>query len=385
MTLTKPGPITSLDELRTHLQYAIGVELATIPTYLTAQFSLRESSNSAANEVIQSVVMEEMLHMTLAANVLNAIGGAPSTDPIPGVGVSPIPRYPTKLPFLGALPEIHLQPFSPAAVDEFIAIEAPVPAQPDPEAGGYSSIGAFYDAVASALRRLCDPEVFAEGSRRRAGCQVTSEHYYGGAGSIVDVVDLDTALAAIHEIVAEGEGLPAQSLRQTLAQHALAGAAADPELHVEDGDVEGYGWRMYSHYARFREIRFGRRYRPDQLVEDQPAGDILPVDWSAVLPMRPDPASADYRGTPAERPMAEANRVYSQLIDLLYAAFNGHPEQVAAAVPVMYELRYQSVALMHMPSPLDPTRTLGPAFEYTRTSAAAAQPPRVGASVSSRS
>ena len=31
-----------------------------------------------AADVIRSVVMEEMLHMALAANVLNAIGGSPS-------------------------------------------------------------------------------------------------------------------------------------------------------------------------------------------------------------------------------------------------------------------------------------------------------------------
>ena len=45
-----------------------------------------------AAELIESVVMEEMLHMVLAANVLNAIGGTPSIGRpgfVPRVSVHP--------------------------------------------------------------------------------------------------------------------------------------------------------------------------------------------------------------------------------------------------------------------------------------------------------
>ena len=46
---------------------------------LSALFSIRNGSDYAAT-IIHSVVVEEMLHMTTAANVLNAVGGAPLID-----------------------------------------------------------------------------------------------------------------------------------------------------------------------------------------------------------------------------------------------------------------------------------------------------------------
>ena len=73
-------PITTLDDLRTHLQWAIEIEHRIIPPYLCALYSIKPGRNREASEAITSVFIEEMLHMTLAANVLNAIGGAPVLD-----------------------------------------------------------------------------------------------------------------------------------------------------------------------------------------------------------------------------------------------------------------------------------------------------------------
>ena len=122
--ITAERGIITLDDLRDHLQYAIGLELTTIPAYLCALYTIPPGANTAACEVIQSVVLEEMLHMALAANILNAIGGAPATGPVAG-GPSPVPVYPATVPFIDALPVIRLRAFSPAAIDEFIAIERP--------------------------------------------------------------------------------------------------------------------------------------------------------------------------------------------------------------------------------------------------------------------
>jgi hypothetical protein len=121
---------------------------------------------------------------------------------------------------------------------------------------------------------------------------------------------------------------------------------------------------MYSHYARFSEIRAGRYYQPDQLVGEVPAGDILPVDWRAVRPMTPDPAAEAYRGTGAYQPKAACNETYTALVDTIYRGFNGEPELLGDAVARMYELKYQITALLSTPSPLAPGQTLGPAFEY---------------------
>ena len=72
--------ITTLNDLRAHLQWAIELEHATIPPYLCALYSIKPGKNTDAAAAITSVFVEEMLHLTLAANVLNAIGGAPVID-----------------------------------------------------------------------------------------------------------------------------------------------------------------------------------------------------------------------------------------------------------------------------------------------------------------
>ncbi|MBI4473414.1 MAG: hypothetical protein HY646_12155, partial [Acidobacteria bacterium] len=69
--------IDSIASLRRHLQIAIELEAATIPPYLCALYSTPDGQNRHASGIIRSVVVEEMLHIALAANVLNAIGGHP--------------------------------------------------------------------------------------------------------------------------------------------------------------------------------------------------------------------------------------------------------------------------------------------------------------------
>jgi hypothetical protein len=196
--------------------------------------------------------------------------------------------------------------------------------------------------------------VFRPGRQARAGCQLTAENYCGGAGPLIEVTDLDSALAAIGEIAREGDGVP-----------------------LPGGGTTG------SRHARFTEIRAGRYYRPGQVAGDVPAGDSLPVDWHAVQPMAPDPAAHAYHGTWAYQPMMAFNAAYTALVDTIYRGFNGEPMLLREAVPGMYELKYQATSLLNLPSPAEPGRTLGPAFEYLslprRNVAALVYPQRRGA------
>src|SRR5215471_15487574 len=75
------------------VQATVELEHSTIPPYLTAAFSLKPGVNEAARNILLAVANEEMLHMTIACNLLNAIGGRPDIDK-PGF----IPLYPGKLP-----------------------------------------------------------------------------------------------------------------------------------------------------------------------------------------------------------------------------------------------------------------------------------------------
>lgn len=87
------GPAPTPQAVRDALQNAVKLEHATIPLYLYGLYSLAQGKNAAIAEIIESVVVEEMLHMTLASNVLNAVGGSPQIDH-PGF----IPPYPGPLP-----------------------------------------------------------------------------------------------------------------------------------------------------------------------------------------------------------------------------------------------------------------------------------------------
>ena len=81
----------SAKDLYEYLQGAIELEHATIPLYLTAAFSIKPGFNREARAIIISVANQEMLHMSIAANVLNAIGGRPVMDQ-PGF----IPLFPAR-------------------------------------------------------------------------------------------------------------------------------------------------------------------------------------------------------------------------------------------------------------------------------------------------
>ena len=107
-TLTAGGELpTPIEVLRGDLQFAIELEHATIPPYLTALYSILEGTNDAIRGILRSVVLQEMLHMAMAGNILAAIGGKPDlTKP------DFLPVYPTDLPFdIGGL--LHL--VAPAA------------------------------------------------------------------------------------------------------------------------------------------------------------------------------------------------------------------------------------------------------------------------------
>jgi CDGSH-type Zn-finger protein len=333
--------VTDVGSLRRHLQWAIELEHGTLPPYLCAVYSIKAGHNVAAAEAVHSVFMEEMLHLTLAANLLNAVGGSPRID-TPEL----LPRYPIHLPHSNCAFEVPLQRFSPEAIETFLKIERPAPHGAVPADENYETIGQFYAAIREALeplaRTLGEAALFS-GDRRR---QVTDDLYYGGSGRIIAVHDLESALAALEEIVEQGEGLDYQ--------------------HVWDGDREMFHPEReeVAHYFRFQEIAAGRQYRRGDTPQSGPTGEALTVDWDAVWPMRANPCSADYReGSEARVQLDAFNRSYCAVLHLLEESFNGSPRLLAVATGEMYALRQQAIELMRLPSG-DGETTVGPSFEY---------------------
>src|SRR3989442_973284 len=120
--------IDTMASLRRHLQIAIEIEAATLPPYLCALYSIKDGHNQEAAAIVRSVLIEEMLHLALAANVLNAIGGTVRLN-----HAFMVPRYPVTLPHSEGDFLVGLGPLSKGAIETFMQIERPGKADARPE------------------------------------------------------------------------------------------------------------------------------------------------------------------------------------------------------------------------------------------------------------
>lgn len=339
--------IRNLEDLRQHLEDAVQLELAVIPPYLCALYSLQPTANEEVSQIIRSVVVEEMLHMILSANVLNAVGGHPQ------VTGEYVPVYPGKL--LDGV-EAHLLPFTHAALETFLKIEEPShPWVPPPAAlvrraakplrvarHSYPTIGQFYQEIIDGLERLVRELGEAAVFSGDPSLQITPEYYYSSGGEAIVVRDLKTARAALEQVVEQGEG-------------------DTHSLFDEEGDL--------AHFFRYMEVKYERRYLPDQKDAirrghfPKPEGEPFPVDYQAVYPMLPDPKTEDFEGEIREASEA-FNRIYSHLLRQIQRAFSGEPALLLPAVGTMFELKYKAQELIRTPLPSHPGHNAGPTFEY---------------------
>src|SRR5262245_12981503 len=89
--LTVPAERRDEDWVQEALQEAVELEFSTIPPYLYAMWSIDPGGDpDDMSAAIRHVVVEEMLHMGLACNLLAGSGGTPRL-------VSAVPRYPGPL------------------------------------------------------------------------------------------------------------------------------------------------------------------------------------------------------------------------------------------------------------------------------------------------
>jgi hypothetical protein len=320
------------------LQSAIKLEHATIPVYLYALYSLDPTKNAAAWEIITSVVIEEMLHMTLACNLLNALGGNPEIDK-PGF----IPTYPGPLPggVEGDL-TVHLAPFSHDQLADFMKIEEPedplhFPVVEARALGPPQTIGQFYAEIKRQITALGDGAFTGPPSK-----QVGPDRL---GGSIV-VSDVATASQAIDTIVEQGEG-------------------------TKESPLEAAKGKQVAHYYRFAEIYNGRRLIPNPAAgpETPPdqrylyGGDPIPIDASAIYPVPKDPKAETYpAGSGARHACDTFNYAYTSLLKSLHATFNGQPDELDTAIGLMMSLKQLAGDMMSGSNPAG--TNVGPSFEY---------------------
>lgn len=170
-----------LGRLKTDLQTAIEIELATIPIYLYTYYSLVRNNESGetisdaqlyankAGGVIMSVAVEEMLHMSLSSNILWSMGVMPQL-----YGKAPA-SYPTGLPYHNpqgpagpdgkTAVQIPLGKLSFEQLWHFLQIEYPEQWNAPPQDSDWDTIGQFYSYIRCLLNtQFLDDSDFQRGS-----------------------------------------------------------------------------------------------------------------------------------------------------------------------------------------------------------------------------
>lgn len=328
------------------LQQALVLEHATIPPYLTALYTLGQGSSWQATEALRSVAVEEMLHMTMVANLINALGGHPKTD-----GSDFIPNYPAPLPFNVDGIKVGLYGFSREAIEQGCAIERPREIRPQmlfqPKADSHDlTIGEFYLRIEARLRYLVDQYGERAVFIGQASYQVGEGFYYDGAGATFPIVDMVSALLALNTIRHQGEGV------------------SDT---IWSGNREQYkSFPEVAHYFRFNELLAGRQYQYGDTVESGPTGKPFEVNWETAIPIKPNSKLADYADAPEILANARAfNESYCGFLRMINRAFNGEPALLQQGIGSMFRLKDLVLRLVNNPLPGSHGKQhAAPTFEY---------------------
>ena len=197
----------------------------------------------------------------------------------------------------------------------------------------FYSIGLFYTEVIRGLQELYQKmgdDLFCG----KPEDQITREYYYDGAGEIVVVKDIDSAIRALRVIQEQGEG----------------------SRHDTIYDAQ----RELCHYYRFQQLKLGQYYQIDKnnpLNSDSPnnpTGETFTVDWDAVYPLKTDPELSDYpEGSQLYDAAQNFQNQYRGFLATIQASFNGQPGLLIPAVAQMFKLKESIDLLIRNPIPND--------------------------------
>lgn len=261
MATVKSQPeVKDLDWIKKSLQSAVELEFSTLPLYLSAMFSL-EVQNYSAYNIIRSVAMEEMVHMSIAANMLAALGGSPA---IKNIKVA----YPTKGLPGGCEPDLNigLANFSKNQLKNFMRIEVPeclvgdlaLPAK-------YPTIGVFYKSIKAAIRKNEDA---VRAAVKKGGPANQVGDNIGFTKFLYDPTKdpIKMFCNGINEILEQGEGADSKDL------------LTSPDFETEA-----------SHYAKFAELYYGATYKKPKAInkvtkQNEPKFfKGTPISWPKVI------------------------------------------------------------------------------------------------------
>ena len=327
---------SSYEDLLPMMQKAVELEHSTIPPYLTAMFSLKPGKNREIWDIIHSIVIEEMLHMSISSNVMNALGGSPSINK-----KSFVPNYPGPLPMgIGNDFQVGLEAYSLDVVKKtFMKIEEPetpivFKATADLTAAvTFRTIGEFYAAIQKKIIEL--PGVKLPGDPSR---QVTSKFFSDTL--LYPIYTTDDAVKAIDIIVRQGEGTTTSPLD-------------------EEGNL--------AHYYEFEELFKGKKLIPDPKAPNgySFSGDPIPFAKKDVFPIFPNTkAKMLKKGTEERKRVDDFNEAYNELLNGLHRTFNGEPNYLDNTIGLMYDVKLLGERLCALPFPGKEGYNIGPSFEY---------------------
>ena len=282
-----------------------------------------------------------MLHLGIVCNVLRSIGERPLISP-PDAN---IPVFPGQMPGLDLSDvltgDIALEPFSTFGMDRFnrinlfMRIEEPEGGDIDPRRRAsltaasapipkFRTIGEFYDVIAQGIETLGSSGAITFGG----GNQVTSD--YSAFSDLIEVRMKPDAIRLIRLIQQQGEG-------------------------TGNTQASGSGVNELAHYYAFKQIVEEKQYNWSTGSPILDAGMPLPFPTQdQVRQFTPPPVGGNSES-------AAFDATYSQMLDSLQYAWDGHPESLDNdAVNSMSDMSGKAITLMDS--------GFGPNFFYVPTS-----------------
>jgi len=226
MSATSTPHPPSREQLLYWLHEASEIEHNLMCCYLYAAFSLKRDDTAWSDtqrtavaswrRAITAVALEEMTHLALVGNLMNALGAAPHMNR----PAFPVDSGPYPAGFV-----IRLQPFSAATIEHFKFLERPVHEAMRDGAGfepqrryrrqvpegrlspgprDYTTVGELYETVAQSLEAFAN--VHGEAALFIGTPALQVDAALAPLPGVVPVTDLASALHAITTIVTQGEG-----------------------------------------------------------------------------------------------------------------------------------------------------------------------------------
>lgn len=358
--------IDSVSDLKNALQIAIEVEIATIPPYMAALYSLKTQSGYVY-DTLTRIIYQEMRHYGLACNLLIAIGGTPET-----ITPETLQPYPKDLPYgLGDGRAIPIRKLTYGLNDNegyeerelsqvatFMAIEKPdfmrvprlengvfvVDEQCKPEMTS-KSIGELYTDILTSLINLSNSGAISFGYADRQVANGPAAHV-----PLFAITSIDDAKRAVDIICSEGEGA----------------TDADDGLNPFCVDTES----VLAHYFAFSEIYYERRIVAHV---DDVTGRINGFSYSGEELDTPQLEAYDMADHPSLKSLPRDSQAFqvanefahkwNELLGALHDTFTADTSFIGDAVRLMRECRDAAVETMTTVMPDGTGKVVGPIFE----------------------